>query len=259
MNIRKFAIGDLHHNHDSLAQHRGFRSSREHDALLKKNWNKVVSPTDTVFILGDVTMERANYEFLDELHGRKHVVMGNHDYPHHVRELLKHVQTVCGSYDITIGKEHNCLLTHIPIHPTMLFNYTANIHGHIHESNLGENRYINLSADAVNYTPVELTFEESDVEGYLTLGNICNTDTFASNKYIWQLIADGKAVDTWAERPCMQELYLHIASDTDMHEQIVTKYNCLLINGHCLKATELPNSKTLGATLLELKRFKITQ
>lgn len=192
MNIRKFAIGDLHHNHDSLAQHRGFRSSREHDALLKKNWNKVVSPTDTVFILGDVTMERANYEFLDELHGRKHVVMGNHDYPHHVRELLKHVQTVCGSYDITIGKEHNCLLTHI-------------------------------------------------------------------NKYIWQLIVDGKAVDTWAERPCMQELYLHIASDTDMHEQIVTKYNCLLINGHCLKATELPNSKTLGATLLELKRFKITQ
>lgn len=258
MSIRKFAIGDLHYGHTNLAKHRGFKTAEEHDDLIKRNWNNAVRPTDIVYILGDLTMEKANYEFLDELNGRKKVILGNHDQPHHIKTLLEHVQTVCGSYEVTIGREKTCILTHIPIHPTMLFNYTANIHGHIHEDNLAENRYINLSADATNYTPVELTFKES-TDGHLTLYDICDTEAYTSNKYVWQLIEEDKVVASWTERPNMMQLYPYMATEVDDHETITTKYNALLHNGICMNVQDLPNKYVKGVTNMQLNRFKISQ
>lgn len=153
-----FIISDLHLSHKSMAIKRGFNNEIEHDNFIIEKWNKVVSKRDTVWILGDITMERsAPYVLLNRLNGYKKVVLGNHDQPQHVPELLKYVNSVCGMI-----KYKDFIFTHCPIHESEIGRFYKNIHGHVHENSLQDNRYINVSCEAVDYTPVELSFYYED-------------------------------------------------------------------------------------------------
>ena len=91
-------------------------------------------------------------------------MLGNHDKPQHVPELLKYVNSVCGMI-----KLKGFVLTHCPIHESELNRFKANIHGQIHdkkicksyEGDLGihydlDDRYFNVSCEAINYTPIEI-------------------------------------------------------------------------------------------------------
>ena len=148
-----FVISDLHLSHKNMAIKRGFKDEIEHDKFIIEQWNKVVSKKDTVWILGDITMEKSSpYTLLDKLNGYKKVVLGNHDQPQHVPELLKYVNSVCG-----VIKFKGFILTHCPIHQSEIDRYYINIHGHVHENSLTDNRYINVSCEVVNYTPIRLS------------------------------------------------------------------------------------------------------
>lgn len=145
-----FTISDLHFSHRNMAIKRGFQDEIEHDNFIIKQWNRVVSKKDTVWILGDITMEKATpYILLNELNGYKKVVLGNHDKPQHVPELLKYVNSVCG-----MVQYKGFIFTHCPIHESEIHRFSKNIHGHIHENSLSDNRYINVSCEVVNYTPI---------------------------------------------------------------------------------------------------------
>lgn len=166
-----FFIGCLHFGHEAMARWRGFASSKEHDKLIINNWNKTVSKKDLVFILGDVTMENPDYYcYLDELNGRKQVVLGNHDLSKDVPELLKYVESVSGMIDYK-----GFALTHCPIHPNELQFYPeGNIHAHIHHINTvpdsivkldynrseetlnTKNMYHHVDAKVINFTPKKL-------------------------------------------------------------------------------------------------------
>ena len=148
---KRYIISDLHFGHKNMASKRGFSTVEEHDEHIIKEWNKVVNKGDTVWILGDITMEKSNYEILDRLHGYKKVVLGNHDMPQHVTKLLKHVNCVCSSH-----KLGNLLLTHIPIHPSE-FDYKSfmkNVHGHVHTNTIQDERYINVCCENIDYKPI---------------------------------------------------------------------------------------------------------
>ena len=54
-----FIISDLHLSHKNMAIKRGFKDEAEHDNFIIEQWNKVVSKKDTVWILGDITMEKS--------------------------------------------------------------------------------------------------------------------------------------------------------------------------------------------------------
>ena len=153
-------IADLHFGHESMALKRGFKSAEEHDQHIIKKWNSVVHKRDTVYILGDVTMEKSsNYHLLDELNGKKIVVLGNHDLPNHILQLLQHVEKVTGMIKYSQKGYKKVWLTHCPVHPSELeYRVGYNIHGHIHENNvmLGDkpdSRYICVSCEQVDYTP----------------------------------------------------------------------------------------------------------
>jgi calcineurin-like phosphoesterase family protein len=164
MSAKIFAIADFHWGHPNLAKHRGFETSEEHDQFIIDRWNSVVSKHDTVWIAGDISMEKkVYYKRLDELRGIKKVVPGNHDLPQHVPELLKYVNSVCGMYT----KMKGLIITHAPIHPDELRG-KKNLHGHVHENSImRENeithiyeidpRYINVSCDVIDFTPVEIS------------------------------------------------------------------------------------------------------
>lgn len=149
---RVFTISDLHLSHRNMALKRGFKDEYEHDRYIISQWNKVVSKKDTVLLLGDITMEKkAPYVLLNELNGYKKVILGNHDQPQHVPELLKYVNSVCG-----LMKYKGVLFSHCPIHESELTHVGNNIHGHVHEKTLPDKRYINVSCEVLDFTPVLL-------------------------------------------------------------------------------------------------------
>ncbi len=137
-------IGCLHFGHAWMAKHRGWHDLFYHDEKIVDTWNQTVNKKDLTFILGDVTMENnIHYYQLDRLNGRKVVVLGNHDKKEHVKDLLKHVETVAGMVDYK-----GFCLTHAPIHPNEIHFYRGNIHAHIHENLLHEVNIANRYADA---------------------------------------------------------------------------------------------------------------
>mgnify|MGYP006323269219 FL=1 len=154
---RVFYIADLHLGHENMAIKRGFKNSEEHDNHIIERWNTVIHNRDTVWILGDLTMESpSHYYMLDKLKGIKNAVLGNHDLPQYIPELQKHVNKIW----------HKVMfLTHCPIHPMELeHRVPKNLHGHCHENfvtienkETGEvfkdDRYICVSCEQVDYTP----------------------------------------------------------------------------------------------------------
>ncbi len=149
-----YLFSDPHFHHENMAKRRGFSSAEEMNELIVKNWNNTVSKRDCVYLLGDITMEKKQYEILSRLQGVINVVLGNHDERQHVREMLKYVNSVSGMIDY----KDKVILTHCPIHPSQLeFRYSHNIHGHVHENSINDLRYINVCAEMINYTPIEFS------------------------------------------------------------------------------------------------------
>lgn len=161
-------ISDYHFGHEWMAKHRGFQDSFYMNDYIIKEHNKIVHKKDLTYILGDITMETDKYYFyLDQMNGRKKVILGNHDMGHDVPELLKYVETV----DSMI-KYKGIFLTHCPMHPQELnYRISYNIHGHLHENNVkkelfegihpnkemeDDKRYINVSCEVLNYKPKTL-------------------------------------------------------------------------------------------------------
>ena len=145
---------DPHFSHRNMAIRRGFKDEHEHDEHIIKCWNSVVNTKDVTYILGDITMEKANYEILDRLKGVKHIILGNHDEGNHTKVLQQYVNKIAG----VIYYKKNFILTHAPIHPCELeYRFKYNIHGHVHENTLDDARYINVSMEAIDYTPKLLT------------------------------------------------------------------------------------------------------
>lgn len=106
-------ISDPHFGHRNMAIRRGFKDENEMNEYIVSQWNKVVSKKDVTWILGDITMEKANYNILNRLNGIKHVVLGNHDEGQHTKELQHYVNKIAGM----VNYKKEFILTHCPIHP----------------------------------------------------------------------------------------------------------------------------------------------
>lgn len=154
---KTFYISDLHISHTNIAERRGFGSIEEHDQYIYSQWNDAVSPEDTVYILGDLTIGKGDYHWLSKLNGSKIVILGNHDKWKHTKLLLPYVKGLSGGFKFRY-EDKTILFTHYPVHPFELQFVDINIHGHIHSNIIKDERYINLSAEMIDYTP--LTIEQ---------------------------------------------------------------------------------------------------
>jgi len=106
-----------------------------------------------------------SYQLLSNLNGMKKVILGNHDRPSDIQELMKYVQSIAG-----MVKYKGIWLTHCPVHERELeFRVPRNIHGHIHENQImkleengfkdewvPDDRYHCVSCEHVDYTPKTL-------------------------------------------------------------------------------------------------------
>lgn len=154
MSGRYFVISDTHFGHHKILQFekefRPFASIEEHDDVLVDRWNSVVRKKDTVWHLGDVLFGAHSFRHLARLNGIKRLVAGNHDV-YGTARYLEHFTHVFGA-----AKVRGCILTHIPVHESQFYRFKHNIHGHLHSKKLDDPRYICVSAEHTNLTPVLL-------------------------------------------------------------------------------------------------------
>ena len=129
--------GDQHFGHANIIRHCGrpFESVGEMDETLISNWNRAVKPSDTVYILGDLFFRNAvpAEGYLQRLHGKKHLIAGNHDKDWIKKTDMPRYFESVGSYAEISDGAHKITLCHYPM---MTWNGAAKggymIHGHIH-------------------------------------------------------------------------------------------------------------------------------
>ena len=133
-----FLVSDTHFGHagvcrfthpdDATVKLRPWDNADEMDEEMIRRWNDRVRPSDKVYHLGDVVINRKALKTLHRLNGDKVLIRGNHDifpdveYREYFRELR--------AYHVMNGM----ILSHIPIHPESLGRFGVNIHGHLHAS-----------------------------------------------------------------------------------------------------------------------------
>lgn len=159
---------DLHigHDKDFVWGARGFSSVEEHDKEILKRWNAVVSPNDTVYILGDLCMGGNEPEWNSiyyNLNGSKKFICGNHDTTNKINLYVMNysMENLGLASMYKYNKHYIFYLSH---YPTLVGNYNDKkflwcLSGHTHSTNPFENAdkcVYNVAMDAHNCTPISI-------------------------------------------------------------------------------------------------------
>ena len=136
---------------------RPFKTLDEHDAALIENWNAVVTPSDTVWHLGDFALgpsdDRVN-EILATLHGAKHLITGNNDGPgtRHSSGWL----SVAAYEELDLDDRH-LILCHYAFRTWNAMGRGAlNLHGHSHGLLKTAPKQYDVGVDVWDFRPVTL-------------------------------------------------------------------------------------------------------
>lgn len=161
-----FLIADPHFSHEGVCKFlrddgtklRPWDSAADMDEAMIENWNKIVRPVDKVYIVGDFVMRKKHLLIANRLNGKKCLIGGNHDIEG-AKEYLKYFYDVRAFHYLD-----KFAISHFPIHPGSLGRYAGLIHGHIHQHKVKmtvdgieveDPRYFCISAEQINYTPIE--------------------------------------------------------------------------------------------------------
>lgn len=149
-----FLVSDTHFGHagvckfmrdDGVTKLRPWDNTEEMDEEMVKRWNETVKPTDKVYHLGDVVINRKALNILYRLNGDKVLIKGNHDI-FRLEDYTPHFRDIRGYHVM-----NNLILSHIPVHADSKGRFDGNIHGHLHyhrvRSNFVEGKYTGGSID----------------------------------------------------------------------------------------------------------------
>lgn len=153
MSTNIYLISDLHLGHKNIikfaGEYRKGSTIEEHDQWIIDTWNTTVKKSSLVWVLGDVAFTPEGFEKCRFLRGTKHLIMGNHDQ-WNISAYLQYFHVIRPSPWAYKGY----WLSHAPIHPDELRG-RKNIHGHVHQNTIPDDRYINVSVEAYG-RPVSL-------------------------------------------------------------------------------------------------------
>ena len=176
-----YFTSDLHfcHQREFLYGPRGFSNIQEHNETIIKNWDKIIKPTDEVYVLGDLMLNNdvEGMRCLRQLVGTIHIILGNHDTENRV-ENYRHCYNVTSvSYADKIKyQNYHFYLSHYPT-ITSNFDYDKplkarliNLCGHTHTKNKFEDwdRYdspvYHVELDAHDNKPISIDDIIQDIE-----------------------------------------------------------------------------------------------
>ncbi len=154
-----YYMADLHIGHKNILKYRDcFDTIEQHDSMIMENILRTTNKRDSLWLLGDILFDSNAVEFMREISnhvGQLNWVLGNHDTDN--KQRLNNVQQVIDEGLCTrvgaIFNRNGSWLTHAPLHPLELRGKT-NIHGHVHDQTINDDRYFNVSCENVKFTPV---------------------------------------------------------------------------------------------------------
>lgn len=153
--LTRHYMADLHLGHPNVVKNRTqFKDFKEHDAFIVDRINSTVRPKDTLILAGDVAITEAACEPLSQILCQNIILVpGNHD-GERCALPMQHFKHVTGAYLLKLDR-FKIVVTHIPIHPCSLDRWHYNLHGHLHNGTVGDPRYLCISCEQVDYTPVD--------------------------------------------------------------------------------------------------------
>lgn len=152
-------IADPHFGHENIIKmcNRPFATTEEMDEALIRNINERVLPDDDLWVLGDFSCNKRakDSEYLnnifDQLNGRKHLIIGNHDTK---KVLDLPWASTQQQIQIKDGKQ-TFFLNHYPMITWPGSRYGCiQLFGHIHNNWLGSRNSLNLGVEHWNYAPI---------------------------------------------------------------------------------------------------------
>jgi len=156
-----FLTGDLHFLHPKIVSICNRPTTiEEHDEWLINRFNSVVGKKDELYILGDVSMgnlEKTD-KLLDRLHGKKFLILGNHD--NSIKNSTRFVHTA-QIHNFNFNSESypnvHLVLCHYPMlsWDRKIFG-SCHLYGHVHGRLAGVGLSFDIGVDANDYLPLTL-------------------------------------------------------------------------------------------------------
>jgi calcineurin-like phosphoesterase family protein len=172
-----FFTSDFHVGHSNVIRfdERPFKDINEMNQSLIDKWNSVVNDDDIVFYLGDLS-HRCRPEmvkwFVDQLKGKIHFILGNHDRYRDISRLNRFERIYDYGTDISIKDDdanrgyQDIVMCHYPILSWNKAHHGSwQLHGHCHQS-LHKNpdmdwfykrKVIDAGCNGWDYTPISYT------------------------------------------------------------------------------------------------------
>lgn len=147
-------ISDTHFGHEKTctvfkredgSPLRPFSCAEEMDEFMIKAWNERVKPTDKVYHLGDVAINRKFLHVLGRLNGDKVLIRGNHDI-FDLKDYTQYFRDVRG-YHVMNG----LILSHVPVHSDSLARFGCCVHGHLHANRVMKARGVDVKTGDILY------------------------------------------------------------------------------------------------------------
>lgn len=143
----RYYISDCHFFHESMNTSmdcRGFEDVDSMNQLMVQRWNRKVGTKDEVVVLGDFslgTAEQTNF-LLEQLNGRKYLILGNHDSVVRRRRFRQELFEWIKPYEELHDQKRKVILSHYPL---LCYNgqyrfdkeakpCTYMLYGHVHDT-----------------------------------------------------------------------------------------------------------------------------
>ena len=143
--MKNYYISDLHLGHENAMKrfdHRPFKTLEEQDKVIIENINRVVTPQDNLFLLGDVSWYKPDKtaELIKQIKCKnRYLIVGNHDSWIKDSKCRKLFQ---GVYDLKRVNDNGriVVLCHFPLAVwDQSHRGSYHLYGHVHD-NLAEDR-----------------------------------------------------------------------------------------------------------------------
>lgn len=155
--MTEYLISDTHYFHTNIinfeSNSRGhFKTAEEMNEEMIKQWNRIVLPEDTVYHLGDISIN-IKYDFLvsvlSRLNGEVVLIQGNHDDTKNVKKLLRDgLIKEWHPVGVKLKRSKQSMwLSHYPMSIGRRPNMWS-VHGHIHSQPSNEINQINVGVDS---------------------------------------------------------------------------------------------------------------
>lgn len=165
MEHKTFVISDLHFGHSNIISYckRPFSNVSHMDREMTRRWNDTVGIYDTTYVVGDFAKSNIG-SHIKRLNGNKIFIKGNHDN-HLANAFPFHILNTGSEYVLLIHcDDPNYYLNRNETTRGILRRWGSwIIHGHYHNNQMTTHplinkphRKINVSAELLNYTPIEL-------------------------------------------------------------------------------------------------------